>query len=252
MPAIFYKINNKSRFPLETARGCESERFEKSRQLSKQLLRELETSDTYTDEFILSSISKVISPYNLSVKIIKNTLNTRGGHRSELSIVKANQNEIVTEISGHLICLDENVQKRDKYTILHEAGHLFDSAMNPKSLSPRYLKLFDEKEICDTLDKIKNGFFFISNFKEFKQETNALFETIPDEFAIDALKNIRFRLKTEINQYRLGLKMMLKDKNTTLESFLNELILYLKLKFSKKLKFADKLLKTRLNTLARG
>lgn len=46
--------------------------------------------------------------------------------------------------------------------------------------------------------------------------------------------------------------MMLKDKNTTLESFLNELILYLKLKFNKKLKFADKLLKARLNTLAIG
>lgn len=246
MASIFFGILNTARLPLAFSRGSEAARFAKSRQLSKQLLAELEKSSEYTDEFILNSISKVLAPHNIKVSIEPNKLSTRGGHRNKLEVIKSDAEKIETAVSGHIICLPTDVQERDKYTILHEAGHIFDAALNPKSMRCDYIKLINKDEIYNILQKIKEKFFDISDVKQLKKETPQILKEIPDEYVIDALQNIRCRLKTERNQYKLGLRMMFRDKNISPESFINELTLYFRLKFSQKLKLANKLLKNRV------
>lgn len=245
MTSISFKILNTAKLPLSFSGGSEAARFAKSRQFSKQLLTELEKSSEYTDEFILNSISKVLAPFNINVKIEPNKLPTRGGHRYNLE-AKENQQIIDTAVTGHIICLPTNLQERDKYTILHEAGHLFDSALNPKSMRCDYIKLVNKNEIYEKLQKIKDKFFSITDIRKLKKETPQILKEIPDEYVIDTLQNIRYRLKTERNQYKFGLKMMFRDKDIPPESFINELTLYFHLKFRQKLRFASKLLEARI------
>ena len=247
MTDIYFQILKTAKFPLEFSRGSESKRFAKSRKLSKQLFLELNKTNNYTDKFILSSIAKVLEPHKINVTIETNKLKTRGGHRITLEIIKSDDEYIKTAITSHVLCFNQNPTKRDKYTILHEAGHLFDSALNPKSMRCDFIKLVNKNEIYDSLKEIKEKFLGISDLKKLRKEALQTFKDIPDEYVIDALQNIRQRLKTERNQYKFGLKMMLREKNMSLEDFINEIALYFRLKFYKKLKFANKLLKERLD-----
>lgn len=249
MVKILFRIANTARLPMEFSKGNVSERVAKSRQLSKRLHSELEKSSNYTDNFILNSISKVLAPYNINTTIEPNKLHTRGGHRLKLEVIKTDvkKNEIETAVTSHIISLPPNPKDRDKYTILHEAGHLFDSALNPKSMRCDYIKLVNKDDIYNTLQEMKNRFLSISDVKKLKRETPQILKDIPDEYAIDALQNLRCHLETERNQYGLGLKMMLKDGDIPLDTFIEEVKLYCNLKFNQKLRFVNKLLKERIS-----
>lgn len=247
MTIISFKILNTARLPLENSRGTEAERFAKSRQLSKQLLTELEKGSIYTNEFISNAISKILAPYNIKVTFEENRKNTtRGEHRSNIK-AKATDKGVLVEVTGHVIGLPPDAKERNKYTVLHEAGHIFDSAFNPKSMRCDFIKLIREYEIKDSLQEIRNKFLNISNLRKLKKETPQTLKEIPDEYVIDNLQDIRYCLKTEINQYKIGLINMLKDKDISLITFIEELILYSQLKFNQKLRFTNKLLKERIS-----
>lgn len=252
MTSIYFEILNSAKLPLSVTRGNEKMRFQKSRDLSKQLLTELNKTDNYSDEFILNTIAKVLAPHNINVTIEENKLKTRGGHRAKLEILNANNEKIETAITGHVLCLNPDPKKRDKYTIVHEAGHIFDTAFNPKGMRSDYIKLFNKDKIYDTVRLLKDKFCFITNMKELRELCDKSMTELPDEYAIDALQNIRYRLKTEINQYKFGLQAMLRDKNVSFENLINELFLYFSLKFKSKLKLANKLLEKKALSLRKN
>ena len=183
----------------------------------------------------------------------------KGSIKHNITGTTCNSNGIISLlIDGYKIFLplDKNGQNiTNKFTAIHEARHLFDHVFNPKTNQYRLQNLygkidFESKKdyLSDMfLDKLDNPV----NMKKFEKSVRELTETMPDDITIDALQTIRNRLKSEINAYGDEMRSMAKGLGLFYnlpEIIITKIFLNDNAKFKQKLKFANALLKEKLES----
>lgn len=245
---INFRISNNARLPLKTSRGSQAKRLRMSQKLSDRLIKRLPPYKFTTFEELTEQVTELLKPNKINFEIIENTNpKVRGSIGYKHNISEKNENVINFEIDGYDIILPKTSDGYiDIYTAIHEFGHLFDKIHNPKFSSIKTIKSVFDKDLYKKILDIKS-LFLPKSVKQAETDDSLIrkkLEEIPDEYAIDTLQEVRRSIKSEIRQYRNGIKY--KIKNLDFEDILKEISLIKKLKFKHKLKLANKLLKERL------
>lgn len=257
MKPLKIKIADTARLPFEVIRGSEKERFKMSAELSSRLLTEL-SRVMYNDECSVEEFRKildsVLAHYKINYTIQPNTSEYYRGSIGIAIDVTETENELLVQKTGFKFFLPMKNSETicNKYTILHEAGHLFDHITNPKSQRMDFLKQYGDIDLADKVEMFKREFVQGNHYnkplklKEFKDKMRTLLVDIPNDVAIESLISIRNSIKTERHQYTLGIKNMLKSPLENLEHILHDIFFLINYaKFKQRLRFANQLLKER-------
>ncbi|MCM1004385.1 MAG: hypothetical protein NC408_08600 [Candidatus Gastranaerophilales bacterium] len=258
MKPLKISIAETARLPFEEVRGSEKERFKKSAQLSSRLLTELSkvmhNNECSVDDF-RKILDSVLAPYKINYSIHQNVSEHYAGSLGMEIDVAETANEILVQRNGFKFFLPMRTPEtiNNKFTILHEAGHLFDHITNPKTQRMDFLKQYGDMDLADKVEVFKREFVEGNhydaplNLNEFKDKIQRLLAEIPDDVAIESLMSIRNTIKTERHQYVLGIKKMLKNPFENFERIVQEVFFLINYaKFKQRLAFANQLLKEKL------
>lgn len=247
MLKVTCKILKTAKLPLSICHGSEAQRFAMSRQMSERLLAKL-PEEHYSAKHLTNIVNELLSPNKIDFVVddFAGGSNVCGATRLDLAIGVAGSETIDVGIKGYKILLKKLKNGLyDKYTALHEFGHLFDHIYNPKISNFSISKLLFNEGVEGKVSMLKSLFLNKTNkMHELEKTAQALLKEIPDEYAIDALQSIRGHLKTEIHQYQFEIRTLFKDGK--FGEYCKEIVLLHKLKYKKKIKLVNELLEERL------
>ena len=258
MIKIRTKTKNTS-LPLSQIKGSTKQRNKMAANMSRQFYTKLlSVSDgkSCSIENFCKNLNKLLNN-KINFKIFKQENSKYKGNiqHNILGLKYGSDSSINLLIDGYKIFLplDKNEQNiTNIFTAIHEVRHLFDHVFNPKTNQYRlhlYNKIDFEAKKDNLTDMFLDNLDNPVNMKTLKKLIRETIDTLPDDITIDALQSIRNHLKTEINAYGDEIKCMSKGFGMWKNSFdiINiKLFLLQNAKFKSKLKFANKLLKEKL------
>lgn len=242
---ICNRLSN-TKLPLDACRGSETRRFAMANKMTKKMFKQL--PDEYcTAEQLRKTVNNILEPNNINFTISDNTSKISAGNMGlGINVLKANPAQVTINVERYDIKLTKQINGLyDTFTAVHEFGHMFDKIHNPKGLTIRSAKLAFDTQTATVTDTLRMMFLSLPiPAKTFGNSVKYILNSIPDEHAVDTLQSIRFSLKTEINQYKLGMQNLIKKGKMV--DFVDEFVIFKKLGFEKKLELVNKLLKERL------
>ena len=265
-------VDKTAKLPYQVVKGSEKSRMEMADRFSMQLREGLDkvssTRECKLSDFV-EIINKIIEPHKINFNILplKNKftkfLEYTAGYISQdlgfdgkvYKIGNAIIDDTSINIKGfeiHLPLNKNNTVIRNKFSAFHEARHLFDYICNPKTLGIWNIKIIDDDKKLKAYKKAYSAFIDDFNFLGFwKKKAAKNLSKLSDEEAIDCLKSIRNTLKSEINAYRDTSDYTYKYPVVNFFEIMGNNDFMLFHDYPKKLKYANKLLKDRLQK-ARG
>lgn len=259
MIKIRTKTKNTS-LPLSQIKGSTKQRNKMAANMSRQFYTKLlSVSDgkSCSIENFCKNLNKLLNN-KINFKIFKQENSKYKGNiqHNILGLKYGSDSSINLLIDGYKIFLplDKNEQNiTNIFTAIHEVRHLFDHVFNPKTNQHRLQNLYNKIDFETKKDNLTDMFLnYLDNpvkMKTFKKLVREKTDALPADITIDALQSIRNSLKSEINAYRDEIKCMAKGFGMWKNSFdiINiKLFLLQNAKFKSKLKFANKLLKEKL------
>ncbi len=259
MIKIRTKTKNTS-LPLSQIKGSTKQRNKMAANMSRQFYTKLlSVSDgkSCSIENFCKNLNKLLNN-KINFKIFKQENSKYKGNiqHNILGLKYGSDSSINLLIDGYKIFLplDKNEQNiTNIFTAIHEVRHLFDHVFNPKTNQHRLQNLYNKIDFETKKDNLTDMFLnYLDNpvkMKTFKKLVREKTDALPADITIDALQSIRNHLKTEINAYGDEIKCMSKGFGMWKNSFdiINiKLFLLQNAKFKSKLKFANKLLKEKL------
>ncbi len=242
---ICNRLSN-TKLPLDTCRGSETIRFAMANKMTKKMFKQL--PDEYcTAEQLRKTVNNILEPNKINFTISDNTSKLSYGTMGlGINVLEANPAQIKIDVERYDIKLIKHLNGLyDTFTAIHEFGHMFDKIHNPKCLTLQSAKLaFDNKTEIATTGLRMTFLSLPISAKTIEKPVKYILNSIPDEPAVDTLQSLRFSLKTEINQYKLGMQNLIKKGKMV--DFVDEFTMFKKLGFERKLKLVNKLLKERL------
>ncbi len=259
MIKIRTKTKNTS-LPLSQIKGSTKQRNKMAANMSRQFYTKLlSVSDgkSCSIENFCKNLNKLLNN-KINFKIFKQENSKYKGNiqHNILGLKYGSDSSINLLIDGYKIFLplDKNEHNiTNIFTAIHEVRHLFDHVFNPKTNQHRLQNLYNKIDFETKKDNLTDMFLnYLDNpvkMKTFKKLVREKTDALPADITIDALQSIRNHLKTEINAYGDEIKCMSKGFGMWKNSFdiINiKLFLLQNAKFKSKLKFANKLLKEKL------
>lgn len=255
-------ITDTARLPFKVVQGTEKERYKLSAKISKNFFKELEKimpNNECTVEEYKTLLDSFLAPYKIDYDVLENTNKKFAGSVAPKIEIIEQDGTITVNKCGFKIYLPMTDSKkiRDKYTVLHETGHVFDHIVNPKSQRIEVLRLFDNQGLAEKFNRFKEDFVYSLKepiiLSKFKKAMSSRLKEIPTNEAKEVLLQIRNCLKTERQQYLLELKAMMKSPFENLDKIYNRILFMISnAKFKSRLKFANKLLKETLLAAKQG
>lgn len=211
--------------PFNLVKGSVKERNAKSWQYWNKFLDKFMQAEECTVDTFRNAIDSAIEPNKINYKILKEkNLYFCGSTGFDINLLPHENGGLYVQRIGYKIKLPISRDGKtilNKLTAVHEARHLFDYLLQPKTACLRGKELYHNKHCDNDVDALKKltladvGNKF--SLKDFEKKFNNILEKLPDNVAIEALQKLRTSLMTEINAGKCELKYLI--KNNPLKNF---------------------------------
>lgn len=252
-------IDSRVRLPFEYVKGSENERFALAEKLTDDLFQKIkdlyviDETNLYTKKItavskkIIGKKIQEILPKSLNIRIkglvdeFRNRPDTIG-----TTYFISHENDGAHHVKEVGIMMEVTEDKKINYddvgTLMHEFRHVIDGILNPK-MDVRALKV---SKNGNPFKKILQKYIFDMHFNFldrmiFDIKLNMKMRKLSEEMKIDALQEMRYVVKSEINAYSNDLKYQEEiNRNLGVESDLGGELRLSDLHFDRKLKFINK------------
>ena len=211
--------------PFNLVKGSVKERNAKSWQYWNKFLDKFMQAEECTVDTFRNAIDSTIEPNKINYKILKEkNLYFSGSTGIDIKLLPHENGGLYVQRVGYKIKLPISKNSKtilNKLTAVHEARHLFDYLLQPKTACLRAKELVNNEKYDNDVDKlrtitlidVKKKF----SRKDFEQNFEKTLDKLPDNIAIEALQKLRTSLMTEINASKCELKYLI--KNNPLKNF---------------------------------
>lgn len=257
---VINTVGQFAKLPYFYSKGSEKQRMKMAANMSEKFFKELDNHSggncCLVNDFC-KSLNKVLEPYKIMYTVEKEASRVNNASLAPIAVPKVlGDGSLNIDYAGFkfLFPLNKGGDKiTNKYPVFHEVRHFFDHISNPKLSQLRLNSIANNMALESRYDNLKNLFaddlLKPVDMKNFKSEVNAILAELPDDVAVDSLQKIRNRLKTEINAY--GDELKFRARGIGIVKYFYDIVnlkmfLCTNAKFKTKLRFANKLLKERL------